>query len=207
MTSKEKIEYVWNKIIEAGTLSPTGMFYVDCAPLIDIETNNGIPDDAPEIISKVDQVRILQKLHTEGRLVKVDFVDNHKGAWVVLTNPEVIESTPIPEKEDSIIKIEVKNGELAVNKDTGYVKLNEIEHSFNPISSEFKFLLLLLDSKNYTARYSDILGEANSKPRRHEFTQTVKRLKTALGILPSNKPKNTDIISNIRGVGYKILLK
>lgn len=88
MTSKEKIEYVWNKVIEKARISPVGVFYVDCNPFIDIDANGGVPDEAPVLISKKEQVEILKKFENDGLTVFLNFDGDNKGAWMVLADAD-----------------------------------------------------------------------------------------------------------------------
>lgn len=89
MTSKEKIEYVWDKVIEKARLSPTGVFYVDCNPLVDVNANGGVPDDAPVLISNKEQTAILQKFEKDNLVVFLSLDDDYKGGWMVLADADL----------------------------------------------------------------------------------------------------------------------
>lgn len=84
MTPKEKIEHILDKVREKARISPAGFFYVELCPILDIEGNGGIPDEAPVIFSRADQVSILRKLEKDRLLFSIEFEKDYKGAWVAL---------------------------------------------------------------------------------------------------------------------------
>ena len=96
MTSREKIEYVWDRVIERARISPVGFFYIRCTPLIDIELNKGIPDDAPIVISREEQLSIIRKFEEDGLLLFVDYKSDKDGVWAALSDPEIKDKNGSP---------------------------------------------------------------------------------------------------------------
>ena len=109
---------------------------------------------------------------------------------------------------DKKIEIKLKNGKLTIKENTGFVKLNNTEGTFNPKSNEFKTLLILVKNKNLQATYQELLGEENvSKTTKRNLTFTIRNIKETLGILPRKKKnKNKDIIKNLKLYGYKLIV-
>lgn len=215
MTSKEKIEYMLNKIREVARISPSGYFYVDCSPLVDIEKNGGIPDEAPVLISQMEQVSLLKKFQKDNLIFSIEFDKDYKKALIALMDLE-IENDDNPylyknkkkKVNENEIKVSVRGGLLYVNERTGSIKLNKVEKILNIKSREFKIILVLIKSKNYQATYKELLGGVEeSKSRIRALGFSMRNIKEALGILPQKTSKNKDIIKNIKGYGYKLLTK
>jgi hypothetical protein len=106
---------------------------------------------------------------------------------------------------NDLIIIELKSGKLSLNKNTGEVKLNNIKNNLNPTSEEFKFLLRLMENKDYIATYKELISTTPTKTNKRNLAFIVRNLKKALGILPQKKSKNKDIIKNIKGHGYMLI--
>lgn len=106
-------------------------------------------------------------------------------------------------KKSDLVKFYTLEGKISVNINSGDVKINKDFYNINPNSKEFKFLKTMLSKKDFLAEYGDLW--LNSKTSRMNFTQTVKRLKIKLEILPQKKSRHLDFIENIKGLGYKIV--
>lgn len=109
------------------------------------------------------------------------------------------------EANPDILSIQLKSGSLAINKSTGFVRLNNFEGSINPQSQEFKVLFKLMSNRNYQATYKDLLGENVSKVNKRNLSFVIRNIKENLGILPAKKARNKDIIKNIKSYGYKLI--
>lgn len=211
MNSREKIEYMLQKVRGKARISPVGFFYVDCSPHIDIEENGGVPDDAPVLFSRADQVSTLRKFKEDGLLFGVEFEKDYKGAWVALMNLDKdsdinpYDNNGEVSKNKQTIEVAVQGGVLAINERTGYIKLNKIEKNLNLSGREFKVILTLIKNDNHQATYSELIGREDTKPRRRPLGFTLRNLKETLCILPKNKAKNKDIIKNIKNYGYKLI--
>lgn len=212
MTSKEKIEYMLHKVRERARISPAGFFYVDCAPIVDLDANGGIPDDAPEILSRADQVNILQKFQNDNLLFGVEFEKEYKGAWVAIMNLDIeSEENPyndrgvVKQKTGAMIETPVYGGTLALNTSTGYVRLNAVANNLNPKGKEFKVVHILMTSDNHIATYAEIVGREPKKIERRTIGFLVRNIKEKLGILPKKKAQNKDIFRIKRGHGYQLI--
>ena len=211
MNSKEKIEFMLRKIREKAQINPPGVFRIDCVTVVDAG-ERGIPDGAPVLISQEDQISILRKMKDDGLLFTLDFDEDYRSAWITLMSLERgSDANPyekIEERKDpQLIELLVVGGKLAINTDTGFVRLDKVERTLNPASKEFKFLMALVVAKNHRASYDELIGREGTKVNRRTFGYTVNGLKTALGILPKKRAKNKDIIRNIKKYGYGLLVR
>ncbi len=215
MTSKEKIEYMLNKIREKARISPYGVFKLDCSTMVD-EYYGLPPENAPVIFSRREQIDILYKFEKDGLLFDVSFESGDRDAIIILMNLDInTNDNPYDEagRIKNVPKIEINNkvelrtkkGLLVVNEKTGFVKLNKVVVELNPLSKEFELLILLVNSPNRQSAYSQIL-KVNNKDTRRNLGFTLKKLKKGLGILPKGNSKNEDIFENIKGFGYKIIV-
>lgn len=99
MTPKEKIQFVKNMILEKAQISPAGLCRIDLYDILDVEVikaNNGIPDEAPIVLSRADQLLIIEKLEAEGFLKEVWPID--KDSYWVETSNKTMEAIDKPEK-------------------------------------------------------------------------------------------------------------
>lgn len=211
MTSREKIEHMLHKVREKARISPTGFFYVDCNPFVDIEGNRGVPDEAPVLLSQLEQINLLKKFEKDNLLYSVEFEKDHKGAWVALMNLDKdsdvnpYDNNGEVNKSKQTTEVVVQGGILAINEKTGYVRLNTVEKTLNHTGWEFKIILTLIKNDNHQATYSELIGGEDTKPRRRPLSFNIRNLKETLCILPKNKAKNMDIIKNIKNYGYKLI--
>lgn len=106
----------------------------------------------------------------------------------------------------SVLSIRLRNGTLSIRKDTGWVKLNDVEKDLNPEGQDFKVLFKLVTNKNHIATYKDLIGNTPTKTNKRLLSFVLRNLKEALGILPKKTAKNQEIIANIKGRGYKLLI-
>lgn len=211
MNSREKIEYMLQKVRGKARISPAGFFYIDCSPYIDIEANGGAPDDAPVLFSQADKVSTLRKFEADGLLFGVEFEKNYKGAWVALMNLDK-DSDVNPYNNNGeanngkqTIETAVQGGILAINERTGYVRLNKVEKTLNPKGKEFKVILTLVKNADHQATYSELMGGDDGKLKRRPLGFVIRNLKETLLILPKKKSKNGDIIKNMKDYGYKLI--
>lgn len=107
---------------------------------------------------------------------------------------------------EDTFRIRTQYGLLILNFASGAVRLNKRKSSLHPHGQEFKVLRLLITSENNIATYADLLGERNTSSERRKLTFVIRNLKIELGILSAKKPKNKDVIKNMRGVGYKLIV-
>lgn len=191
MTSKEKIKFVKKEILEKEKISPSGPIRIDLYNVIDIESNGGIPDDAPVLFSTAEQQLILRKLEEDGYLEKLWEINN-ASFWVERKNKE--SSPPVVIKKG-------KN-KLEINENTGQIKLNKFTNKLNPKSNEFKVLIKLVKSTDHKATYEELLGNNLTKTNKRSLTFTIRNIKQCLGVLPQKKGSNPDIIKNIKNHGY-----
>ena len=108
--------------------------------------------------------------------------------------------------ESDTLLIELKSGQLVVNKDTGFVRLNDVANEFNTGSKEFNAVLKLATSKNYKATYEELLGKNPSKVNIRGLGFTIRNVKKCLGILPQKTAQNENIIKCNKGVGYRLII-
>lgn len=108
-----------------------------------------------------------------------------------------------------VVRVSTKSGWLAFNKKSGGFILNQLEGHLNPKSQEAKTLSLLMDSDEHQFTYAEFLGEekAGKISERRKLAFVIRNLKETLGILPSKKAKNKDVIKNLKDVGYRLILK
>jgi hypothetical protein len=101
MTPKEKIKWVRDRINGLAEMNPAGGLYYDVAPVIDVEANGGIPDEAHVILSRSEQRSIIRKLEEEGFVKNVTFDEDKRGVWFEMVprgankkeHPEIREQT------------------------------------------------------------------------------------------------------------------
>jgi len=143
-----------------------------------------------------------------GNILTIQFPKNFKQRYNKYKTKflSVQKTTEKKETEPDILSIQLKSGLLTLNKDTGLVRLNDFETSINPSSQEFKVLLKLMSNKNYQATYKDLLGENVSKVNKRILSFVIRNIKKNLGILPTKKAKNKDIIKNIKNYGYRLIV-
>lgn len=149
------------------------------------------------------QLKALQKFDEYCGLIRGKFTPLIQERFI--SKKEASKKQPKEAKLD-ILSIRLKSGLLTLNKDAGFVKLNDFETSINPSSQEFKVLLKLMSDKNRQATYADLLGETASKANKRNLAFVIRNIKNILGILPSKTAKNKDIIRNIKGYGYRLII-
>jgi len=110
-----------------------------------------------------------------------------------------------PVSEDDI-SVQTQHGLLTLNKDLGDFRLNNVSGNITPAGQEFNVLLKLMTLKNNKVTYADVITGTVSKDSKRKLTFVIRNLKTTLEILPTDKAKNENIISNIPKVGYKLLV-
>ncbi|MEI7709123.1 MAG: hypothetical protein WCI76_00210 [bacterium] len=108
--------------------------------------------------------------------------------------------------------LETKNKELVVkNKDfdfdvnTGQFRYFKTKGTFSPKKKEFKFLKTLYFKNSHQATYAELSDvDQASRNDKIKLTETVRNVKTKLGILSKTKHKNKDIIKTVSGYGYEL---
>lgn len=89
MNSKEKLDYFLTEILEVARINPIGLIFIEYIPILDIEGNGGIPDEAPIIISATEKRNMLFKFEQDGLIMTFGEENNHRGnprgAWIALT--------------------------------------------------------------------------------------------------------------------------
>lgn len=108
-------------------------------------------------------------------------------------------------EDDAIVEVSVCGGTLVLNKSTGYIKLNAIENTLNPIGKEFKVIFTLATNKDNLATYEELVGGDHSKQKRRTLSFLIRNIKGVLGILPEKKARNKDIIRNRKLYGYELI--
>jgi hypothetical protein len=88
MTPKEKIAFVKERLKEAAETHPSGAFVIELIPIVDIEANGGIPDDAPVLLSRKEQWSIIQKLQEEEFVQDVKLDEDGRSVHLALTKPK-----------------------------------------------------------------------------------------------------------------------
>lgn len=202
MTSKEKIEYMLDKVREKARISPTGVFHVECVTYVYSE--NGVPFEDMVLLSRSEQMIILKKFESDGLLFFVEPDTDGRGAMVALQNLDK-DSDENPYEKTPVLKVELKAGTLSLNELTGDVSLNERKATFTPKGRQYKFLHTLMTSKDYQANYADLITGENTKDKRRDMGFVLKEMKEALGILPQSKKENEEIFQNIRGFAYRLI--
>ena len=187
MTPAQKIRHVKDLIHERAQISPAGVLRLQ------LKDQLSFPIE--------EQITILKKLEQEGLIDRLSMVGRTAIFWVISTFGNYLDE----QKADTdIITVEIGTNILSIDKVTATVRLNTVQTIFNPKSQEFAALLKLATAKNHQVAYADILGESVSKTTKRNLTFVIRNIKEALGILPTKKAKNKDIIKNIKGVGYKL---
>lgn len=126
MTSKEKIEYLWEELIESTRLRSDGFFYLKCYPTIDIEANNGIPDDAPIIFSTGDKVAILQKFEKDDLIIFLNYDEKNKTATGFITDMSLKEQDACPYSFSRSGSVLMKKPKIKTNLNLGILIIDGI---------------------------------------------------------------------------------
>ena len=193
MTQEDKIEYIKLGIAQKSLTTTNGSFFVNFNAEYEAEAGDLPKKNAPVIFSRKEQKDILRKLELDGFLAFCIF-DENTGLAII-----------VPADKD-IEKLSLKNGELIFNKNTGYIRLNNTEYTFNPKSNEYRIIKILIKNKDNQATYDELLGgKINTTANRRGVNFNIRNIKKAIGILPENNPKNIDIFDNIKGFGYKLI--
>lgn len=101
----------------------------------------------------------------------------------------------------------LKSGSLGFNVKTGIAKLNGVEAQLNPKSREASVLYRLMTSEEGQATYEELLGgRGTSIDEKRKLTFVIRNLKEELGILPRKKAKNKNVIRNLKGLGYQLIM-
>jgi len=194
MKPVQKIQFVKDLIHERVQLSPLGPIVVRL-------------QDVPHF-SISDQMLILKKLEQEGFVADVELLKRQTGAaasmWVSSTYESQMKTDAVTDTSD-LITLKLGTNTLLINKQTGMIRMNNVESMLNPKSQEFDVISKLATAKNNQVTYASILGESLSKTSKRNLTFVIRNLKEALCILPAKKAKNKDIIKNIKGLGYKLI--
>jgi hypothetical protein len=184
------------------------------------------PDDQRKIIYKLEQLEILEiiKKHyinsrgstldggnsafeLQGAKPKgflLNIIENEFNKTFINYEQKYINKRD-ENKDFGIKKINLKNGTLIFNTNTGFVKLNKVENTLNPKSHEFRTLLILSTNKNYTATYDELITGNASKTSKRSLSFAIRNIKKILGILPIKKAKNKNIIKNFKMYGYGLI--
>ena len=108
---------------------------------------------------------------------------------------------------------------LKFNKITGDFQLGESSGTFAPGTQEYKIILCLLASPNYTVKYATLLETIYPNKKfagqlkeyqtyRWALNSAISSIKTGLGILPKNNVKNKDIFKQMRtDKSYRLMIK
>ena len=89
MNSEEKIEYVKNEILEKAKKSPKGFISIPIRSFTTqelVEMNGGVPDGAPDAMTKLDYIDIFRKLEQEHYIWLLSFDEKYTKAEFVLDN-------------------------------------------------------------------------------------------------------------------------
>ena len=93
MTSKEKIAFVKKRIKEVSDTHPSGTVDIELVPVVDLEANGGIPDDAPVLLSRKEQWAIIQKLGEEGFVENIELDEDGRSVRLELAKPKTRRSS------------------------------------------------------------------------------------------------------------------
>jgi len=100
----------------------------------------------------------------------------------------------------SDIKVNTFSGELHIDALNGQVLFNEDKIDFNPVSREFKVLLMLAKSAGQFVKYKDL--ECDTKSQKRNLGFAIRNVKKMLKILPEKNRINEDIFENKKNFGY-----
>lgn len=191
MTSKEKMEYFKGLLKEKAVISNGKGFIWNVSPILDLKKGK-IPSVWTNVLITADeQIDIIKKLESNKFIT---FSVNDRNKFLIVIN-----------NEDDDEEIKLKDGILCLNKNTGLVKLNNVQNIFNPTSEEFRIIYSLFKNKDNRAIYKQLLGDRYSKTNIRQLGFKIRNIKKFLGILPAKKSKNKDIFENIKGYGYKLI--
>lgn len=210
MNSKQKKEWVWNKIVEICEISPIKYIAFDLVNVIDIESNNGVPDCAPVSLSINDQISVLKKFEVEGLITFLSFDLNEGSAYFVVqidVSSGFEKDIKKVEKEKNILSVETIGGALSIDSKNGIVIYDGICKEYSLLSKNFILINKLITSKDYSVSYVQILNSNANKDSKRQFSFTLRNLKEDLGILPKSKTSKKDFLETVRGYGVKILIK
>ena len=93
MTPKDKIAFVKKRIKEVAETHPSGTVDIELVPVVDLEANGGIPDDAPVLLSRKEQWAIIQKLGEEGFVENIELDEDGRRVRLELAKPKTRRSS------------------------------------------------------------------------------------------------------------------
>lgn len=131
-----------NRIREVARISPPGFIYVRIYPILDIEANGGVPDDAPVLFSKVDQRTLLKKFEADGLILMLTFDEDHNGAVMVLDRLDKDSDENPYEKSKELLKSYKK--ELTTDLERGILAIGGKSVSISTRAGKANYPLQLL---------------------------------------------------------------
>lgn len=189
MTPEEKIAFIKSKINETAEISPRGRFYIEFIPIVDTEITGGIPDEAPEIFSKREQLSVIKKLEQDGYIKNVQVAYKRQGAWVEKIEPA---KTVLDFLKEMVRELQKQYKQYPAGKNIRYeLYLGEDDSDDNNETAEYNLRLEALNQLKEEKIVLDYaIGEKYEDVELNEFAGTRVNYKIAKCRIDKNELQN-----------------